>query len=565
MIIIGIIAHQGHCSTVAILKNGKIIASQSEERLSRIKEDSSLPVLTIKALLSQTQINMNEVDHIAFAWDPIKSFKSNISKVFFPSKSTFQFLFEKRKLNGGISRVKKFKRMLQVKKDIRELFGNSIPVKFLDHHICHSFSSYIQSGFDTCLSVVIDGAGEKETISIYSVEGLEHKMIEKVDFPNSIGIFYSTITQYLGFRPDYGEYKVMGLSSYGKSDTKSKIKSLYSIKPFKLNLKYFSHQKDSNKNYSQEFINLFGPSEKLSFEQKANIAKQAQDAVEEIVISILDEVLIKYPFKKICFSGGVFQNCVLNQKIRDKNKYGDLFFSPICSDLGTAIGACLYSYSLIKKENGTMGESLYLGQSFSDEEIESSLKSFDYKYEKVEEVEVKVCNFLLEGKIIGWFQGKAELGPRALGNRSILADPMIPGVKDKINSKIKKRESFRPFAPSVLDTELDKYFNFSDEFRNYYYMIETLSVKETAKVDFPEAVHVNGTSRLQSVTEKLNPRYHRLLSEFKKVSGRGAIINTSFNMSDEPIVNTPIDAIKCFENGKLDLLVLNNYIVYPND
>jgi len=560
---LGIIALQGHCSTISLYKDDELVFALSEERLSRIKEDSNFPEFAIKACLDKFNLKMQDIDSISFAWNPWSSLWFYLLKNL--KHTTFDFLFGKR-INGKRSRVKKFLEMIFIRSYIKKTFGHCPKLSFKDHHTCHSLTSIFHSGFTDPLSLVIDGYGDRATISLYKLNGRHHQLLQETFFPDSLGLFYSMFTQFLGFTSDIDEYKFMGLSSYGEPSLVDKINQVISFDEnnfVKLNLTYFTFQKSSNVFYSDKLIELLGDPKTYDFKQRTDLAKSVQVVFSQVILKIIKNIKQKYgqETQSICFSGGVFQNCVLNKDIRDSKIFKNVFFTPLCSDLGTAIGACL-SERLSKGLSLKKLSHLYLGSSFSDTEIEKILKFFNLNYTTSENLTKDTAKILEQENIIGWFQGASELGYRALGARSILADPRKQEMKDKVNHKIKKRESFRPFAPATTNEFVHKFFEVSGQ--ELGYMIETVDAKKEMANEIAAVVHVDSSSRVQVVSEQDNKIFYDLLLEFEKQTGVGVLLNTSFNIKDEPIVNSPQDALICFARANLDYLVMGRFIIPAN-
>ncbi len=565
MNIIGVIAHQGHGSTAALISNGKLISAASEERFSRIKEDCNFPFQAIDSLLKDSKLELTDISALAFSWRPWISFLHQIPHAARNLKSFYQYAFMSREYNGQRSRAQKFRSMRSISREIKSRYGYTPRVHYIDHHLSHSMTAVCQSEFNNCLSFVIDGWGERHSCTVYKVTNGKHIKIATIPFKHSFGLYYSAITSYLGFRPEHDEYKVMGLASYGKNTYAKEFGQLFKNDSPKLNLDYFEHHKSSSGYESSKLHDLFGPESNLDFVSKSNIAKSAQLTLNNKVMEFIKRVSEKYPKQKACFSGGVFQNCVLNEHIRKSRYFQDCFFSPLSSDLGTSVGAAFVLNEKLGGPKKQTFHNLYLGSFFADNSIESTIRSSGLKYYRSKDICRISAQLLKDGNILGWFQGRSELGPRALGNRSILADPRNSKMCDKVNSKIKGRESFRPFAASVLSEDIDTYFEFPDDFRNYSFMIETLRVKDPAIRDFPAAVHVDKSTRPQFVSEKNNKKYHRLLRLFKEETGVPAVLNTSFNYSEEPIVESPKDAILCYKRGGLDYLVIEDFLVSRNE
>ena len=558
---LGVIAYQGHSATVSLFRDGQVIWAQSGERKSRIKEDSNLPVSSIETCLSDCKINWSDINHVYFAWKPWQSVYFNLIQNW--KGLNFDFLFKKR-INGDRSRLKKFNEILQVKSKLLKKFGSGPDFKFVDHHTAHAAVALAQSGYKKSLGLVIDGTGERSTISLYKMNERSIELLKETPFPHSIGCFFSAFTQFLGFQADMDEYKVMGLASYGRPIHLDKIKKLISFdngQLVRLNLDYFLHHKRANALYTSKLTELLGDPKKLSFEEKANIASSVQAAFIDVVKEIVTFSKLKYGSEtdSICFSGGVFQNCALNRVIRQTNEFKNMSFCPLCSDLGTSLGSVI-AMRIEKGQNFSPVGSLFLGEEFDSQKIEQEIKKSGLEYRKITEPSILAAELLAKGNIIGWFQGRSELGPRALGNRSILADPRNPETQKLVNSKIKNREGFRPFSPAILEEDASLFFDFAPE-ANLKHMIELVDVKKDVADQIPAVVHVDSTARLQTVSDKDNHLFYNVLKEFKKLTGIGILLNTSFNVKDEPIVNSPEEALNTFQKANLDYLIMGSFCI----
>ena len=561
MNILGILSFQGHTASAVLLKEGQLIAAAAEERFSRIKHDGAFPLHSINYVLAEGGIEISDVDEIAFAWNPylnvIQQFKLFLTN--FPG--SLNYAFKKRELNGQVSRFHKLINMLRLKNELKKSFGFPPPFIYVPHHTSHSFSSYIQSGFTNALSVVMDGMGDFVSTSIYTVKAGEHTLIHREFFPHSIGTIYSSVTQYLGFRPDYDEYKIMGLCSYGENTYLDKMRDLVTVNgpSCRLNLKYFKIHRSADQFYSAEFARLL----ENGTGKKADIARSIQSLLEESVVKVLKNIVSQRVEKidNFCASGGVFLNCLLNQKIRESGLFKNCYFSPVASDVGCPTGAAQYIHTVKTGKLPTSIPDQNLGPEYSVARILRALENAGLRFTEEENLAQSVARLLSTGKVVAWFQGRMEFGPRALGNRSILADPRKPEMKDKINAKVKRREPFRPFALSIMEEYVPEYFILPDQRTRYPFMIETLNVHESKRHLIPAVVHADGTSRLQSVNATQNSEFYKVISEFFKITNIPVILNTSFNVNKEPIVNTPEDAIKCFLNSGVDCLAIGTYLV----
>ena len=562
-----------HSDTSAcIFKNGKLIAAAEEERFSRIKHTSSFPVKSIDFCLSEAQIDISNVDTVTINSNP---FSSLDKKILFTLKNIKRYVL-------AIKSISNIKKKITIKKLISLNFKKKFKGKiiYLDHHLSHIASSSFFSNFDESVNLSIDGFGDFASAGWGTLIKGNLTLDKKILFPHSMGIFYQAITQYLGFKNYGDEYKVMGLSSYGKPLFEQELsKIMFNTKDgYQLNLDYFVHQNesiiDNDQNgqlkykdlYSNELIKLLGPERQLDDEineRHIDIAKSAQEVFEKTFFKLLNDLYEKYKIKNLTLSGGCAMNSVANGKILKNTPFENIYISPNPGDAGGSIGSALLfhnnnNYKIEKEINYA-----YLGKNYSNNEIENILIKKKLKDnffvqklsedELLENIVQKLCN----SKIIGWFQGKMEWGARALGNRSILADARNPKIKDIINSKIKRRESFRPFAPAILREHTKNWFETDKEVP---YMSEVYNILKSKRNDLPGITHVDGTGRLQTVTKLNNPRFYKLLRKFYEKTNIPIILNTSFN-ENEPIVESPEQAINCFLRTNMDALVLENWIV----
>jgi carbamoyltransferase len=560
-------------SSACLIVNGEILFAVEEERYSRIKHHSGFPINAIKGCLLNGKLNINEVDCITLN----TNFYSNIiEKIKFSIKN--------------FNSIKKLKK-LSLKKEIIEILKNNfnlnknIKIEFIDHHDSHLYSSYFLSGFKDCIGLTIDGAGDFCSTVAYKVENNNFKILKKIFYPHSLGIFYQSMTQFLGFN-DYGdEYKFMGLASFGKPvylDKVYKIISRFDEKNFfKLNLDLFSfHKNNLNFNFENNyplFPDLFNSNmeDVIGFKKRKkneniqdyhqNLAASVQLVFEEIVLNMLRFINSVTPSENLCLSGGCALNSKMNGKIIENNIFKSFYIQPSAGDAGGALGSALSIQNKYGKINIDSFNNSYLGPSFTNNEIAKAIKkievdeNFSVKfYENFDDVLKKTALLISKKKIIAWFQDKMEWGPRALGNRSILADPRDQEIQNIINIKTKKREEFRPFAPSVLEEMQDEYFYMHGTSSRF--MLNVYKAKEKAKIKVPAVVHIDGTSRVQSVNDKMNKKFYDLIKEFYKITEIPILLNTSFN-KNEPIVCSPDDAISCFKNTKLDVLVMQNFII----
>ena len=564
-------------SSACIFKDNELIAAAEEERFNRVKHTSVFPTESIKFCLNKANINISNLDCVTINSNP---FSSIFRKINFLLKNISSF-------DIGFSSLLNSKKKINLKKylnsvDINNKFNGR--VKFIDHHASHIASSLFFSNFTKCANISIDGFGDFASCAWGLYEKEKLKIEKKIYFPHSLGIFYQTLTQFLGFKSYGDEYKLMGLSPYGKPKYCNELYELITKTKngFKLNLDYFLHHKQKifeinnsgqfiYKNlYSKKINKLFSferlPEEKIT-QDHIDLAKSVQTVYEDIFFHLLNIIYKKYNVENLSISGGCAMNSVANGKIIKNTNFKNIYISPNPGDAGGSVGsASIYINKKYKKKFHVQNYA-YLGNSYKNDEILKVLKEnsiddkFEVKFLDDNDLYSRVSKSLTEEKIVGWFQEKMEWGPRALGNRSILADARNPKIKDIINSKIKRRESFRPFAPSILEDQVTNWFEVD---KKVPFMSEVYLIKSEKKKLIPGVTHVDGTGRLQTVSFNNNPRYYNLIKQFFNITKVPIILNTSFN-ENEPIVNKPIEAINCFERTSMDILVLGNWFIFRNN
>ena len=581
-----------HDSAAALIKDGKIVAAAQEERFSRIKHDQKYPFNAIKYILDEANLKLNEVEHIVFFEKPFlkferlletymafapKGFKSfSISMPIWLREKLFQkkFLFDKLKQHD-------------------ENFNDISKIKFSEHHYSHAASAFYPSPFEEAIILTLDGVGEWATTTVAIGKKNKLEMVKEIHFPHSLGLLYSAFTYYTGFKVNSGEYKLMGLAPYGKPIFKNLIlDNLLDLKEdgsFKLNMKYFNYTTGltmTNSNFSR----LFGhavrdPNKDLLSQFHMDIASSIQAVTEEIVIKMTKDISTRYKIKNLCLAGGVALNCVANGKIKKEKVFNKIWIQPAAGDAGGSLGAALaYWHHELDKPRADFKDQMkgsYLGPKFGSDQIEKELKLLKAKYQKydVKEVIFLTAKELANEKTIGWFQGRMEFGPRALGGRSILADPRSAKMQKQLNLKIKFRESFRPFAPSILREDLSEWFELDTDSP---YMLIVSEVKKEKQIkmskedeklfgidklnikrsSIPAITHVDYSARIQTVHKETNSRYYDLLKEFKKNTNCPVLVNTSFNVRGEPIVCSVTDAFNCFMGTNLDMLVIEDFILF---
>ena len=582
MIILGLNIFHAE-SSACIIKDGSIIASCEEERFTYVKNFAGFPLNSIQFCLNTVGLkSINDVDYISVNTNPYYNLKE---KIIYFLKNIFTVNFIPR-----LSLLrKKYNVYKLLEENLKEIYKKKI--NYVPHHRSHIALAYLSSGFKEAIGFSYDAAGDFSTAEAYYCNKSNIKLIKKTVFPHSLGIFYQAMTQFVGFKQYGEEYKFMGLAAYGKPTFVNEIRKLVSYDKenfFKLNLKYFRHQKigfsfnfeTCSPNYKNLFSNelekLLGPSLKSQEEigeREMNIAKSVQTVFEEIVFNILNELYEKYKIDNLALSGGCSFNSSLNGKILENTNFKKIYIPSNCGDAGGALGSALDTVLNYDKKNCKLKniKTCYYGPNYSNEEIENRLinhlngdirkkiqiKKFDLDKDLFE----FVADEITKSKIVSWFQGKLEFGPRALGNRSILADSRNSEMKNIINKKIKLRESFRPFAPSILEENFDEYFNYSQKIP---FMNQVINVRQNKKEKIPAVVHVDGTARVQTVSKEENEKYYNLIKTFYKKTGVPILLNTSFNVNS-PICESPEDAFECFMKTDIDLLVLENWTLKKNE
>lgn len=588
-----------HDSAAAIVVNGKLVAAAQEERFTRIKHTEAFPENAVKFCLEEAGLSIDELDAVVFYDKPLLKFERLLQTYYaFAPKGLISFLkampvwlneklFLRKKIKDGLAEIESY--------DKRKL-----KMMFTEHHLSHAASAFYPSNFEESAILTIDGVGEWCTASIGTGKGNEVKLVKEMNFPHSVGLLYSAFTYYLGFKVNSGEYKLMGLAPYGNSKSEETKKFIDLIKTklidikddgsIWLNQEYFNYATGLRMVKDAKWKTLFGIARREEEEDLnqayRNMAIAIQIVTEEIVIKMAKEAKRLTGMNKLCMAGGVALNCVANGKLEASNIFDEVYIQPASGDCGGAPGAAMAISAMYFDEkrdinpqkdqmNGT-----YLGPYFSSKEIElmSRKRKGVYQcYDDFNDLNDSIATKLSEGNVIGWFQGKMEFGPRALGNRSIIADPTNMEMQTKLNLKIKYREGFRPFAPSVLEEDLSEYFDLESK-SPYMLLVAPVSGKyrtdlpanyeslpmmdqlKTERSKLQPITHVDFSARIQSVSKKTNPRYWEMINAFKQKSGIGMVVNTSFNVRGEPIVCTPDDAFRCFMSTEMDYLVIENYV-----
>jgi carbamoyltransferase len=573
MIILGINAYHAD-SSAAIFVDGKMIAAAEEERFTRVKHWAGFPAKAIQFCLDTAGVTLEQVQHIAIGRDPNAK-----------TKEKLMFLAQKPIASIGFVKDRFFnqKKVTSLEDEFAQHFNvaaASIKSKIhqVEHHRSHLASAFFASPFEEAALLSIDGSGDFSTAMIGIGRGNQIEVLDSIDFPHSLGIFYTAFTQLLGF-PHYGdEYKVMGLAPYGQSTYYEEVKSLIEFTNdglFKLDLSYFRDAHKGFVTYADDNIptvpSLFGEKMEALFgkqrtkeepltQHHKNIAASVQRVTEDCIFHILQFLHQKTGLKQVCIAGGVAQNSVANGKITRNTSFTQVYIPSAGHDAGISMGAALYvQHQKQQLERQPVIYSAYTGSRFTNEEIAAYLTVKGIAFKQYSEAELydKVADRIINAGVIGWFNGPAEFGPRALGARSILADPRRADAKDLLNAKIKRRESFRPFAPSILKEYVDEYFEVNDVVP---FMEKVFPIRAAKQASIPAVTHVDGTGRLQSVDATVSPRYYKLIDTFREKTGVPILLNTSFN-ENEPIVNTPEEALNCFLRTQMDMLVLENIVI----
>ncbi len=589
MLILGVSCYF-HDAAAALLRDGQLVAAAEEERFSRKKHDYGFPENAINFCLRTAGIKAEELDYLVFFEKPFLKFE----RLLLTSMQTFPRslrVFREAMLTW-----------LGDKIWIRHLIQNKLglpgdKILFSEHHLSHAASSFLCSPFDEAAILTIDGVGEWTTASIGIGKGTEVRLLKEIRFPHSLGLLYSAFTAFLGFEVNEGEYKVMGMAPFGKPtyvDQVRKLIRLYSDGSFELDMDYFSFHHSSEQTYNRKFVDLFGmprapeshfftagsgypsyfgekPSNYSALCQQnqhyADIAASIQVVIEEAVLNLARQARIVTGCRNLCMAGGVALNSVANGRVLRETDFEGLYIQPAAGDAGGALGAALFGYhTVLGQPRSFVMDHAYWGEEHGAAATETFLKSNAIAYEHCvnqEELVARCVDALAQGKVLGWMQGRFEWGPRALGNRSIIADPRRADMKEIVNVKIKFREPFRPFAPSILVERAADYFEIGGCDGKYpsSFMLNVAAVRNDKREVIPATTHVDGTGRLQTVARAVNPRYYSLIESFGELTGVPVLLNTSFNLRGEPIVNTPGEAFSTFARSGIDVLVLGDYLV----
>jgi carbamoyltransferase len=571
MYILGINAYHAD-SSAAIFKDGQLIAATEEERFTRVKHWAGFPALAVSFCLREAGIKLNDVDYITIGRDPNAKLSKKVEYLLKNPSLIAKSLARFTNHQKVTSLENEFKKV----EDLDEKIIKS-KIRYIEHHRSHLASAFFASPFEESAILSVDGSGDFTTTMIAVGKGNKMEVLDSVNFPVSVGLFYTAFTQFLGF-PYYGdEYKVMGLAPYGEPEYVDKIKSIlkflpnglfswdsrFFVQPTKAGFKYENNIPYVGNLFSNYFIKVFGSPRKKGeplTQYHKDLASSVQKVTEELLFHILVHLRKRTGQKNVCIAGGVAQNSVANGKVVSATGFEEVYIPSAGHDAGIAMGSALYLYNqLLEQPRVAPVYSAYTGIQFTNDEIENLLSEKGIAYRKLDDETLYdvITDKLIEPGVVGWFSGRAEFGPRALGARSILADPRNTKAKDLLNAKIKRRESFRPFAPSILKEYVSEFFTREDIVP---FMEKVFPIKEEKQEQIPAVTHVDGTGRLQTVDKNISPRYYALIEKFRQKTGIPILLNTSFN-ENEPIVNTPQEALDCFLRTQMDMLVLENCVI----
>jgi carbamoyltransferase len=579
-----------HDSASVLLRDGQLVAAAEEERFSRVKHDSSFPKNAIRFCLEQGGIESAELSYVVFYEKPFRRLDRILMTVLqtYPQSSALFLEYIISWISDKLWLSAKLSSEIGIPKN---------KILFSEHHLSHAASAFLCSPFDEAAIMTVDGVGEWVTATCGVGRGNQITVQRQVEFPHSIGLLYSAFTAFLGFEVNEGEYKVMGMAPYGQPrylDEVRKLVQSHSDGSFSLDLDYFSFLHSTSQTYSRKFVELFGeprPPNTLFFTEQtkfpayfgtppgnylelcklnqhyADVAASIQRATEDLLLNMANHLYQQTGLKRLCLAGGVALNSAANFRLLRETPFEELYIQPSAGDGGGALGAALWAFhSLLGQPRNFVMDHAYWGRSYTGADVSKFLNETSIAHRRFEHDDAlldHVTDCLVRGKVVGWFQGRFEWGPRALGNRSILADPRNPDMKDVVNAKIKFREPYRPFAPSVLAEQTENYFDLPDANKHLpaRYMLYVVPVKPGQQAALPAITHVDGTARVQMVFSAENERYYRLIERFWQASGVPVVLNTSFNLRGEPIVNSPADAYNTFSKSEMDVLVLENFLL----
>lgn len=549
-----------HDAAAALVRDGVVIAAAEEERFTRHKHDRSFPANALRFCLEYGGLKGSDVDQVVFYEKPLRKLQRGLQ------------MAAPLDARSGEAAKRHVRNYVHQEATLPELISDTTgyrgELQYCEHHLSHAASCFYASPFDKAAILTIDGVGEWVTASQFSGSGNRIEVVREIHYPQSLGMFYAALTAYLGFEVNEGEYKVMGLASYGKPSYASEIAKLLELNSdgsFRLDLSYFDYVHSFERMFSPKLVDLLGPPRlptEAVRQRHMDIAASVQDRVEEALINLARSIRTTSGSRNLCMAGGVAHNVVANSAIQRSGLFDGIFIQPASGDNGGAVGAALEGYWRLA-EAPRVPASHYntcLGPAFSDAAIVKALDARRLTYQKLDPDSLcrEVAKLLKDDLVVGWFQGRMEFGPRALGQRSILGNACNPKMKDILNVRVKLREEFRPFAPITLEDAVQVYY---DQPTPSPYMLYAPKVKAGMEARVPASTHVDGTSRVQTISAQQNPQFYQLLKEFEALTGVPVIINTSFNIKGEPIVCTPEDAIKCFLGTEIDCLAIGNYLV----
>ncbi len=562
MTVLGISCYY-HDAGVALVRDGKLVAAAEEERFNRKKHYSGFPEQAVKYCLDEAGIGIGDVDHIGFYEKPLVKFNRILETILAYWPRTY----------GPWLRAMPLwlTQRLRIGCEIQEKLGTDKDILYCQHHLAHAASAFLVSPFEEAAILTADGVGEWTTTSWGIGRGYDIEMRKEIRFPHSVGLLFSAITAYLGFRVNDAEWKVMGLAPYGRPTYVDRFRRVVDIKndgSIRLDLRYFAHPYSTRKTFNRRWEQLFGQPQRAPESELTDfhrdIAHSGQKIVEEIMVKTAAHVHRETGMDRLCMAGGVGLNCVANWRILQESGFKEIFIQPAAGDSGGAVGTAFYIHnSALKNPRVFRMEHAFWGPSFGEQDIKAALDQAGAVYEAADDEDAlleRTAQMIADGKVVAWFQGRLEFGPRALGARSLLADPRNAKMKDIINAKVKFRETFRPFAPSVLKERAHEYFEMP-EGMDAPFMLLVPKVRESKRTVIPAVTHEDGTGRVQTVTDEHHGRYYRLIRAFGELTGVPVVINTSFNVRGEPIVCTPQDAYNTFVNTGIDVLVIGNYVV----
>jgi carbamoyltransferase len=551
-----------HDAAAALVKDGVLVAAAEEERFSRKKHDSDFPEQAVRYCLDAAGITIDQVDHIGFYEKPFVKFLRILETCLAGWPCTYS--------TWSRSMPLWLKSKLRVGRLIQERLGTEQDIVYCEHHLSHAASAFLVSPFEEAVLLTMDGVGEWTTTAFGVGRGTSMRFDGEIRFPHSIGLLFSAITAYLGFAVNDGEWKVMGLAAYGQPRFLDHFRRIVDVRPdgsFRLDMRYFAHHRSTKRMYSGRWEKLFGrPARQPESEIDAfhfDVAHSGQKIVEEVILNLARALSERYRLPNLCIAGGVGLNCVANWRIHEETPFKCIFIQPAAGDSGGAVGTAFHIYNtLLGSDRVFQMRHACWGPEYGDAAIRAALDAAGVSYTRLDEDELldETARRIAAGEVVGWFQGRMELGPRALGARSILADARDPQVKDKINTKVKFREWFRPFAPAVLKERAHEYFEMPAGM-DLPFMLMVPKVRPERRPLLPGITHEDGSGRVQTLTAELNGRFYRLVRRFGELTGVPVVVNTSFNVRGEPIVCTPTDAYRTFLNSGIDALVIGDFIV----